>query len=192
LKHEATDLTAYYRSLEMVLTVRAAGADTIGRVAQLTQKTNQFNLTTRRYSEAEIAALAESDAADVLTVQLADRFGDAGLTGVCILRYEADRAHLDTLLLSCRVLGRGVEDAFLAQCLKRARERGATVVTAEFRPTKKNAMVREFYPDRGFALAGETDASRRFELDLRRPPLDEPAFFARIVCQWPAPRPIVA
>ncbi len=192
LRHESADLTEYYRSLEMVLTVRFAEPGTIARVAQLTQKTNQFNLTTRRYSDAEIAALADSDSADVVTVQLRDRFGDAGLTGVCIIRYQADRAHIDSLLLSCRVLGRGVEDAFLVQCLKRVRARGCPMVTAEYRPTRKSVMVRDFYPERGFALTTETETERRFELALGQFDAKEPDFFARIESELSDGRPIEA
>ncbi len=106
------DLETYYRSLEMVPEIRLADPLTIPRIAQMTQKTNQFNLTTRRYSDEEISRLAASDSADVIWLRLRDRFGDAGIVGVCILRYEDRRAIFDTLLLSCRVLGRGVEDAF--------------------------------------------------------------------------------
>jgi FkbH-like protein len=114
LQMQSQDLASYYTSLEMVLEVRFADPFSIPRIAQLTQKTNQFTLTTRRYSDAQIQELSQSDSADVIHVQLKDRFGESGLTGVCILRFEGNRALIDSFLLSCRVLGRGVEDAFLA------------------------------------------------------------------------------
>src|SRR4030095_2537359 len=112
LQAQSRDLTSFYASLEMILEIRNVDQFTIPRGAQLTQKTNQFPLTTRRSSHAEIHALSESASADVIHVRLQDRFGESGLTGVCILRYERDRALIDSFLLSCRVLGRGIEDAF--------------------------------------------------------------------------------
>src|SRR4030095_4139215 len=144
------NLEDYYKSLEMVLEIKIADAFSIPRIAQLTQKTNQFNLTTRRYSDAQIHALSEDRSVDVIHVQLKDRFGESGLAGVCILKYEADRARIDTFLLSCRVLGRGVEDAFLVQCMKRARLKGCTIAIGEYLPTTKNDQVRDFYPQRAF------------------------------------------
>ncbi|MCA9737460.1 MAG: HAD-IIIC family phosphatase [Gemmatimonadota bacterium] len=150
LQSEITDLSAYLASLEMEVEVRFADALSTPRVAQLTQKTNQFNLTTIRYSEADIQAAQSGPDADVLSLRLRDRFGDTGLVGVALLRYEGDRARLDSLLMSCRVLGRNVEDLFLEQCLALARVRGASEVVGEYRPTPKNRMVARFFPERDF------------------------------------------
>ena len=179
LRVASDDLETYYRSLEMVPEIRLADPLTIPRIAQLTQKTNQFNLTTRRYSDEEISRLAASDSADVIWLRLRDRFGDAGIVGVCILRYEDRRAIFDTLLLSCRVLGRGVEDAFVAYCLRRATSRGCELAVGEYRPTQKNGQVSDFYPRRGFApLPGDGDG-KRFSIELPAN-LEAPGFFARI------------
>jgi len=160
------DMASYLRSLEITVELRPAEAFTVPRIAQLTQKTNQFNLTTRRYSEEDIRRLAEDPAADVVSMRYRDRFGDAGLVGVGILRYTGGEAVFDTLLMSCRVLGRGVEDAFLVHCLLRARERGARTAVGRYRPTAKNAQVREFFPARGFAAAGEDAEGATYRLDL--------------------------
>ncbi len=180
LKVESGDLESYYRSLEMVPRIGLADPMTIPRIAQLTQKTNQFNLTTRRYGAEEIARLAASDAADVIWLRLSDRFGDAGIVGVCILRYGGGSATFDTFLLSCRVLGRGVEDAFLVQCLRRAAARGCAMAIGEYHPTAKNGQVVDFFPRRGFQPAAADAEGSRFTLALPAPGLREPDFFARI------------
>ncbi|MCE5271115.1 HAD-IIIC family phosphatase [bacterium] len=149
-RQTAVDLNAYLISLEMVLTVDLADSFTLPRVAQLTQRTNQFNLTTRRYSESEISFIVENPVSDVLCLHLSDRFGDSGLVGVAIVVFEQEKARIDTFLVSCRVLGRKVEDAFLAQVLAFMRLKGARTAVGEYIPTTKNSQVRNFFPDRGF------------------------------------------
>ena len=180
LRAGSTDLESYYQSLEMTLEVRLADAFAIPRIAQLTQKTNQFNLTTRRYSEAEVQQLSATDGVDVIAVRLADRYGDSGIIGVCILRYADMQAVFDTFLLSCRALGRGVEDAMLVQGLKRARTRGCRSAIGQYRPTAKNAQVEEFYTSHGFTRLPDDGDIRRFIADLARVAEQEPRFFARI------------
>jgi FkbH-like protein len=180
LQAQSPDLASYYGSLEMVLQIRFADEFSVPRIAQLTQKTNQFTLTTRRYSDADIQRLSESDAADVVYLQLRDRFGDSGITGVCILKYESERAFIDSFLLSCRVLGRGVEEAFLVQCLKRAKRRGCKIAVGEYRPTAKNEQVTDFYPTRGFRILPEEDDVKRYAADLEASIKGEPEYFKSI------------
>jgi len=160
------DLESYLKSLDMRLTIQLVDDFALPRVAQLTQKTNQFNLTTRRYSEEDIRRFADGGSADVIWLRYGDRFGDAGIVGVCVLRYDGEVATFDSLLLSCRVLGRRVEDAFLARCLLRARLRGAKTAVGAYRPTPKNAQVKDFYPARGFAPAGEGADGATYRIDL--------------------------
>lgn len=180
LQMQSQDLEGYYSSLEMVLEIRFADQFSIPRIAQLTQKTNQFTLTTRRYSDAQIQELSQSDSADVIYLQLKDRFGESGLTGVCILKYDGDRALIDSFLLSCRVLGRGVEDAFLVQCMNRAKWRGCASAIGEYRPTAKNDQVKDFYSERHFKPVTTVNGIRCFELDLAAFEETEPSFFKRI------------
>ncbi len=164
-----TDLATYLRSLEMRACIRLVDGATVPRVAQLTQRTNQFNLTTRRYSEADIVRLEDASDSDVLYVRLADRFGDYGIVGAAILRHgveRPDRSEIDTLLLSCRVIGRGVEDAFLSACLELARQRGAASVCGRYAPTRKNRLVRDFYPERGFAMESDEGEETIYAFDL--------------------------
>jgi FkbH-like protein len=165
LQRESSDMDSFLRSLEMRLEIGLTDDFARPRVAQLTQKTNQFNLTTRRYSEQDIQRFSERDDADVIHLRYGDRFGDAGIVGVCILEYADGIAAIDTLLLSCRVLGRSVEGAFLGHCVARAVERGATSVTGEYIATAKNAQVREFYAANGFSVDHEEGDRVRFRLD---------------------------
>ncbi|MEZ4415758.1 MAG: HAD-IIIC family phosphatase [Gemmatimonadota bacterium] len=175
LQSEITDMGGYLMSLEMEVEIRLADDLSTPRIAQLTQKTNQFNLTTIRYSDADIAAARHAEDADVLSLRLKDRFGDTGLVGVALLRYQGEEARVDSFLMSCRVLGREVEDVFLDQCLALARARGARRVVGEYRPSPKNRMVARFFPERGFEpLAGEGGAERwTRSLDAWDPPRRE-------------------
>jgi FkbH-like protein len=152
----------------MALEIRLTDAFALPRVAQLTQKTNQFNLTTRRYSEEDIQRL-QADGADVIYLRYRDRFGDAGIVGVCILTYDGTDAEFDSFLLSCRILGRGVERAFLAACLARTTHRGATRAIGEYLPTAKNAQVQGFYPANSFS-AIEDETRHRYIIDVAVPP----------------------
>jgi FkbH-like protein len=113
-------------------------------------------LTTRRYADADVRRFVESKAHDVFAVRLRDRFGDSGIVGVAILDHSDGRSRLDTFLLSCRVLGRGVEDALLAACTQASAARGSVDLDADFIPTAKNARARDFLPSRGFAAVEGT------------------------------------
>lgn len=178
LEETAGSVEDFYRSLEQRVTVVPAPGSNLARIAQLTQKTNQFNLTTRRYSEAEIAALAADPASAVLGVSVADRFGDNGLVGVCILRFDGATAAVDTLLMSCRVIGRTVETAILAAAADCAQARGASRLEGWFLPTRKNAPSSGFYRQHGFEIVEETAEGTRWALDLGRSKPECPAWIA--------------
>ena len=166
LRREGTSLEDFYRSLSTVVQIAPATPATIPRVAQLTQKTNQFNLTTKRYSEQEIAAMAAKPGWSVYTVAVRDRFGDNGITGVAITHERSATHEIDTFLLSCRVIGRTVETALLAYLAEKAKHGGAATLAGELIQTKKNAPARDFYRAHGFRCVAESGASSRWELDL--------------------------
>src|SRR5947208_2224834 len=105
----ATSIEDYLRSLEMVAVIGSAGPELLPRLAQLTQRTNQFNLTTRRYDVPQLEAISDDPDARLLWLDLQDRFGANGIVGCGILRRQGDAAVIDSLLLSCRVIGRGAE-----------------------------------------------------------------------------------
>ena len=158
---EAPSVEAFLTSLDLVARVGPPDAGAIARVAQLTQRTNQWNLTTRRYGADEIARLAADPDAVLLALEAADRFGAYGLVGVAIARREGAEARIETLLLSCRALGRRLEDVLLAELLAAVTRRfGPVAVRAEYLATEKNAQVARFFDGRGFTLVEES-ASRR-------------------------------
>ena len=182
LQSQAVDLETYLKSLEMVVEVKFADDFALPRIAQLTQKTNQFNLTTRRYSEADIKKFMEDKDVDVLSLRVMDRFGNSGIVGACVLKYTERKAVFDTLLLSCRVLGRGVEDILVIQALKVAKQRGCEVVIGEYYPTAKNAQVRDFFPKQGFEpfSPSSKEVEGRYFFLMNQSIREEPAYFKEI------------
>jgi FkbH-like protein len=152
------DMDSYYKSLEMEITIKHADEFSIPRIAQLTQKTNQFNLTTKRYSDADIEDLAQNEDSDVLYLQLRDKFGDIGIVGVLIVIYEGDKIIIDTFLLSCRALGRKVEEVFLDHCFMLAKVKGSGVVEGSYLPSEKNGQVKNFYERCGFETIKENES----------------------------------
>lgn len=180
LRRTAPSLDDFYASLEMRATIALASERTRTRIAQLTQRTNQFNLTTRRYSDEQIADVMRGGAHRVYALSLADRFGDHGLVGVGILKRESDASwRIDTLLLSCRVMGRTVETAFLAHLVEEARRHGARRLVGEYLPTKKNAPVKDLFAAHGFAPQDES--GQRWAFDLVRDRLDAPSYIGIVV-----------
>jgi len=159
------DLTEYLLSLNTVMRLFPVDEATKTRVAQLTQKTNQFNLTTRRYSETDIEAFIAQDNVAIYAMSVEDRYGDMGITGVFIARRDGSEATIDTLLLSCRVLGRQLEFAFVDQCLRLLVERwGNLICHADYVPTRKNGQVADFWDRAGFELESDQDGSRHYLL----------------------------
>jgi FkbH-like protein len=171
----AGSLEDYLESLATVVTIKPLTTEDTPRIAQLTQKTNQFNLTTRRYSEQDLDAfVAGGDR--IYSARAADRFGDHGLIGVVIARPSGQAWRIDTLLLSCRVIGRGVETAMVARVVADARASGASEVVGEFVATAKNAPARPFYESVGFDRASGDDQRSEWSLDVTKETLDVPAW----------------
>lgn len=153
-----SDLTDFIRNLEIDIEVCRADEFNLPRIAQMTQKTNQFNLTTRRYTEADLAGKMERGDG-VYAISVKDKFGDNGLTGVMTVAYEGQTAVIDGFLLSCRILGKGIEDVFLAYMLTRFYENGLKTVKAYYYPTAKNGQVADFYDRHGFRRVGVEQAA---------------------------------
>jgi len=165
----AESIDAFYHSLNQVVRVVSTGPLTLPRIAQLTQKTNQFNLTTRRYSETEILTGIEQSNWDVLGIQVTDSFGDNGIVGVVILKPITEEDwEIDTFLMSCRVIGRKVETAMLAVAMNRLSTRGCKRVEGWFLPTAKNDPCKDFYELHGFHKAGESASGTRNLLEMNR------------------------
>lgn len=151
LQETASSLDDFLRSLDMVATPAGLDEVTLPRVTQLIGKTNQFNLTGRRRTQAEVAALAEDSRYRVLSIRLRDRFADHGLVGVLIGRAMEDGTFdIDTWLLSCRVIGRTLEHEMLALAADAARGAGCAALCGMYVPSTKNALVADLYPRLGF------------------------------------------
>jgi FkbH-like protein len=148
----ATDLPAYLRSLDMQLTWRCFDEIGLARTVQLINKTNQFNLTTKRYEEADVLAVMRDMRAFGLQLRLLDRFGDNGIISIIIGRMQQEDLLIDTWLMSCRVLGRQVEATTLNLIVAEARRLGASRLLGDYVPTQKNSMVRDHYEKLGFTV----------------------------------------
>lgn len=165
---ETTNIDDYLRGLSMDVTIEKAGSFSIPRISQLCQKTNQFNMTTKRYLDEDIRRMAEDPAFLVYAVSVKDRFGDNGLSGVVIVKKGPDCWVIDTFLLSCRIIGRRIEDAILGTIMHLAQGQGAGELIGEFRETKKNAPAQGFYRKNGFTLRGTTDSTEQWVFDLKK------------------------
>ncbi|MGH9437109.1 MAG: HAD-IIIC family phosphatase [Terriglobia bacterium] len=174
LKHQVSSLEDFYRSLAMEAEVSTVSPQTLARVAQLTQKTNQFNLTTRRYTEQQISTMAAGDDWRWYTLRLRDRFGDTGLVAVAGVHRDGIAWEIDTFLMSCRVIGRTAETALLAVISEHARREGGRKLMGWFLPTKKNAPAKDFYPSHGFVNTEEANGASRWEFDLTTGCLEAP------------------
>jgi FkbH-like protein len=170
LKAAVTDLPSYLRGLEMQLVWKPFDRVGLQRIVQLINKSNQFNLTTRRYTDEDVIAVIADPDAFGLQLRLLDRFGDNGVIAIIIGRLQANKDLLiDTWLMSCRVLGRQVEPTTLNLIARQAARLGARRLIGEYIPTKKNGMVKDHYAKLGFTLI-ETDPTggSRNGLDLGR------------------------
>ncbi len=172
----ATSVEDFYRSLEQEVEIAPVNEATLARAAQLTQKTNQFNITTKRYTEQRLAELAETPGWEIHTVRVKDRFGDNGLVGVMMTRSAGDAREIDTFLLSCRVISRTVETAMLAFLAQESRSQGQAALRGWFLPTAKNAPASDFYKKHGFQLCATTEAGTFWRLDLSQADVACPAW----------------
>ena len=147
----------FRKSLNLKIDVFAAQKQHLARVTQLVNKTNQFTMTTIRRTQDEVEALANSKHALVLGMDIKDKYGDYGLVGVAILKKENQSCVIDTLLMSCRVLGRGAEDTFIAKLAEAARTLDCDEMRGRYIPTAKNAMVKDLYQRFNFSYDSQTD-----------------------------------
>lgn len=149
LKSNAATLEDFIKSLDIRTRFEEMNDSNIGRISQLTMKTNQFNLTTRRYTESDLNLLAKSGYKTVC-LHVADRYGDNGICGVLIFKPEKGEIMIDTMLLSCRVMGRKIEEQYFEFLEEVAEKEGVSVITGEYIPTPKNKPVEGLYREHGF------------------------------------------
>jgi len=176
LLQSASSLENYLLDLQLQAEIGIPGKNEIPRISQLTQKTNQFNLTTQRYTEGEIQSFVEAPHSEVYYLRLADRISDLGIVGVVILKFVEKQAEIDALLLSCRALGRGAEKTLLNYAIIQAINHGCTHVLGKFLPTKKNAQVADFYEKHRFQLVRRSseDSNWIYHCEQKKTPLPYP------------------
>jgi FkbH-like protein len=157
----------YLKSLGMTIFFQNFDETGRARIAQLINKSNQFNLTTRRYTEQDVAAVQNDPSAFTLQIRLTDSFGDNGMISVVICRQSGDAWEIDSWLMSCRVLARRVEQGVLEELIDEARRRGVKKLVGVYRPTDRNSMVKDHYAGLGFVFEGEgQDGETRWGLVL--------------------------
>ncbi|MHA1675679.1 MAG: HAD-IIIC family phosphatase, partial [Candidatus Njordarchaeales archaeon] len=177
LRAELTSLEEYYHSLDMKAIIREGKENEpyIPRIAQLTQRTNQFNLTTRRYSEGNIKRFLYHSDYKVFSLQFIDKFGDNGIVGVMIVRSERGKTHhhaahveIDTFCLSCRAIGLTLERAFMAYVIDILKSIGSSKCYGVYIPTTKNEIVNNLFREFGFVKEGNKESQIIWKLSLSR------------------------
>lgn len=159
----------YLASLEIELTVVKNDKSFIPRIAQLTQKTNQFNLTTHRYTESKVEYFTSDNKHVVYAMFVKDKFGDNGLTGVCIVKEDENNSKnviLDSFLMSCRIIGRNIEFVFIDYIIKELANKGYQTLGADYIQSSKNALVENFYDKVGFNIIENTNGTKKYELKI--------------------------
>jgi FkbH-like protein len=167
VKAHENDLEEFLKSLEMEAIIEEIGPSNMERVVTMLGKTNQFNLTTRRHSRAQVQSMLESPGAIALALRLRDKFGDQGIVAVLLAVPAGDDGTLtvDSFLVSCRALGRGVEDALWAAMAKRAHQRRVRRLEAEYLPTAKNGIVARLYDRLGLQRIEHDSSVTRYVLE---------------------------
>jgi FkbH-like protein len=167
-----SNIDGYLRDMKITLHLERVNEETLTRACQLIQKTNQFNLTSKRYEEQELRQMMQSDGFLFLTGRVKDKFGDNGYSLLIICGLQGKRrAIIDTFLMSCRVMGRTVETAAILRVEEMLKELGAEEIEASYAPTGKNAPVNTFYDSVGYVLVNEDNEGKktyRFDLSEKR------------------------
>ena len=168
LRATAASYEDYLASLEQKLTISPLTRETLPRVAQLHLRTNQFNLTTERLGEADLIPFLGQSNRLAFSGAVSDRFGDHGLVIAATVECDGPAATIRSFIMSCRVIGRQVERAFLGAVLESLESKGTTNVVGLFKPTPKNAVSSKFYSENGFAFEGVSDGAERWRFMITR------------------------
>ncbi len=168
LEHSYTNLDEYLTSLEMQAFIKVNNPTHAQRVSQLTQKTNQFNLTTKRYTIEDIKNFLTDNKHRIYTLHLVDKFGDNGIVVMAIVELKNDKWIIDTFLMSCRVIGRQAETALLNSILEDATKSNINIVRGEFIKTKKNEPAEDFYSKHGFTSFSTNEWSIKFPFTINK------------------------
>ena len=167
-KKKYENIEDYLSSLDIKICILKNDSSIIPRISQMSQKTNQFNLTTKRYTEADIQNFMNDSNFDIFAISVSDKFGESGITGLSIIDYNYDSktASIDTFLMSCRIIGRNIEYVFFDYIIDRIKEKGINTVKSKYIKTKKNEQVMDFYDRCSFNLIKSIKSEKKYTLDL--------------------------
>jgi len=177
LKDKTHSVEEYIKSLGIVLTIYQNDPKLIPRMAQLTQKTNQFNLTTKRYSEQEIINMLDDEAFDLFALKVEDKYGDSGITGLAIVKKDENKATIDTFLMSCRIIGRNIEYRFMDEIVRQV---DLDSLLGTYAKTMKNEQVERFYDQLGFQLIDAQEGNRNYQINRKDYPFHKEYDFIKI------------
>ena len=179
LESESNSIEEYLENLGLEATLGVPKISDIPRCSQLTQKTNQFNLTTCRYSEGQISELIDDPDSDVFYLRVKDKVADLGLVGAAVVRYHELETQIEAFMMSCRAIGRGAETVLLAYIAKQAKnKRGSSFLVAKYLHTPKNELlVSNFYEVNGFDKVNQQGKDTDWMLDLNMGEIAYPAWF---------------
>lgn len=162
-KSQFINYEEYLKSLNMDIDIREVAEDDLERAAQLTQKTNQFNLTTRRYTQTDLIEMKKKDRFRIIIVSVKDRFGNYGKVALVIVRIEQKEWDIDTFLMSCRVMGKDIEREIIRVIEEEAQKNNIKILKGTFIKSKKNKPVENFFSDMGFEIIDKTDDEIRYQ-----------------------------
>ena len=167
-KTSFSNIEDYIKSLEIKIDIHINETSHLQRMEQMAQKTNQFNFTTIRHTESEISAFINSKKSTTYSINVQDKFGDSGITGLIITEIEEDQkiAKLITFLMSCRVIGRNIEYAFLQRAIEDLKKQGIQTLILEYIPTKKNILVKDFYETLGLKAEEKENGTKLYKLKI--------------------------
>ena len=169
VKKEFSDVEGYLSSMGLKLTIFEDNKSIVPRMSQMSQKTNQFNLTTSRYTEGDIKKFIANNDVKVFAFSVGDKFGDSGVTGLCIINIDGNSkiADIDTLLMSCRVIGRNIEYVFMDYLINYIKDHGINMVRAKYIQTQKNEQVKDFFDECTFSLNDSMETGKSYVLNIR-------------------------
>ena len=164
--NSVNNIEEYLSSLSIKVSLDNKNQDFFERLVQLTQKTNQFNLTTQRYAIGDMRNFYDLANYDVISLEVEDKFGSFGVTGLCIIKRDRNIAEIDSFLMSCRILGRNIELIFLEEIIHMLLQNKITLVKSSFIKTEKNSQVEFFFDTAGFTVVAQTNTKKEYELDI--------------------------
>lgn len=179
LKQKIQSIEEFLQSLEITAEIKYGNEFSLSRITSLVNRTNQFNLTTKRYTEKEVKEIHEdTDQYLLYTLRVRDKFGDEGIVGVAIIKKEsAESWTIDTFLMSCRVIGRKIETTFLYKIIKDAQKAEVKFLHTIYIPSRKNSLVKDFYPDNGFKMKKTgIEGEVNFQLSLENIQISYPSY----------------